>query len=99
MPEGARNFAVYVPYNSSTQKVTFGTYDTSLILKCDNQNISLIKQGDSSDGFGMHWFDLENQADSWVVELQDARYGYMSFLRSSANKAVFASGMRFINVP
>ena len=88
MPEGARNFAVYVPYNSSAQKVTFGTYDTSL-----------IKQGDSSDGFGMHWFDLENQADSWVVELQDARYGYMSFLRSSANKAVFASGMRFINVP
>ena len=29
----------------------------------------------------------------------DARYGFMSFLRGSAKIAVFASGLRFINIP
>ena len=85
---GKRLFSIYLYLNETLQQLLFGAYDTSL-----------IKPGDSSEGFGIHWFNLANQADSWSIVLKDARYGYSSFLKGSANIAVFASGLRFINVP
>lgn len=60
---------------------------------------SYIKTGDSSDGYGIHWFDVVGNKDEWMIELQDARYGYMTFLRSGASKAVISTGTPYIYVP
>jgi hypothetical protein len=37
--------------------------------------------------------------NGWAIELQDARYGYMSFLRGSAKLAVFSSEQDYIYIP
>jgi hypothetical protein len=84
--KGSRIFGVLI--NNSIFQLTFGNYDKAV-----------IQEGSSSDGYGIHWFNLQGQSDSWAIELQDARYGYMSFHKGSADKAIFASGDRFIHVP
>lgn len=39
------------------------------------------------------------QKDEWAIKIEDARYGYMTFKKSDANKAVFATGNPYINLP
>lgn len=59
-----------------------------------------IKEGSDNEGFGMHWYPLvEPEKNGWAIELQDSRYGYLSFLRGSAKKAVISSGHDYIYIP
>lgn len=87
LPAGNRTFSLLVN-GSNVYDITYGGF-----------NQSFIRQGSASEGYGIHWFDLKGKNDSWTIPLQDARYGYMSFLRSSADKATIATGMKFIHIP
>lgn len=82
----ASMFAVFI--RGSAYEITFGEY-----------NRDLIASGSESEGYGIHWFKLHDLKDSWSIPLRDARYGYMSFLRGTAKRAVLATGLRFIHVP
>lgn len=74
--------------NATKYDVTYGGY-----------NEDFIAQGEKSEGYGIHWFNLHSDRDTWSIPLQDARYGYMSFLRGTADKAVISTGLRFIHIP
>ena len=61
---------------------------------------TFIALGSEGEGYGIHWYPLVDPSiNGWAIELQDARYGYMSFLRGKANKAVFTSGQDYIYIP
>lgn len=85
-PAGKRLFAILI--NESLYDITYSGYKKEYIT-----------EGSTKEGFGIHWFDLIDDQSGWAIELQDARYGYMSFLRGSASKAIFSTGNRFIHVP
>ena len=68
-------------------------------LLFDGYDKKYIAAGKDSEGYGIHWFDVHNQKDIWSLELQDARYGYMSFLKGTAKRALLATGERFIHIP
>jgi len=74
--------------------------DGNYSLSLGGADHSLIAKGSKREGYGIHWYDLASpEGNEWSIELQDARYGYMSFLRGKANKAVFSSGRKYIYIP
>jgi hypothetical protein len=87
MNKGSISYGLYI--DNSKFELTYGGYDPAR-----------IKEGEKSEGFGLHHFDLiDNEEYSYAVELRDARYGYMSFLRGDAKRAILASSAKFIHVP
>ena len=87
LPAGSRQFAIYV--NSSNYEVTLGGWDPKMIAK-----------GDSKEGYGIHWYDMiEEVNNSWEISMQDARYGYQSFVRGKADRVMFSAGQKYMYVP
>lgn len=81
MPEKQRIFGMYV--NNNNFSISLGGIDDTLIAK-----------GEEKEGYGIHWYPLIEPMflNGWAIELQDARYNYMSFVRGNAKMAVFSSG-------
>ncbi len=59
----------------------------------------MIAGGSKSEGYGIHWEDVTTKDGRWTIHLEDARYGYMTFLKGSANKATFSTNDEFILIP
>lgn len=70
-----------------TSFFTFGDYDESM-----------IKEGDSTDGFGMHWYPLTGTR-YWQVEIQDLIVESDSVYSGDSSKAILDSGTSLITVP
>jgi hypothetical protein len=81
LPEKQRIFGMYV--NNNNFSISLGGIDDTLIAK-----------GEEKEGYGIHWYPLIEpmSMNGWAIELQDARYNYMSFVRGNAKMAVFSSG-------
>jgi hypothetical protein len=85
-----------------TNNLVFGMYvdNGNYSISLGGVDEALIAKGSKREGYGIHWYPLvEADKNGWSIELQDARYGYMSFRRGSANKAVFSSGRKYIYIP
>ena len=60
----------------------------------------MVATGDSNEGYGIHWFEMiEEVNNSWQIPMEDARYGYQSFVRGKADRVIFSAGHKFMFVP
>ena len=73
--------------NTTNSKMTLGAFDDSLLAA-----------GDESQGYGWHTFNVVGK-NTWTLEMQDARYFYMTFLKSGATKARISTADEFIYIP
>ena len=79
-------FSIYL--NEPQGSITLGSYDKTLVA-----------HGTEKEGYGIHWFDVVTKDGQWTIKLEDARYGYLTFLKGSANKATFSSNDEFMYLP
>jgi hypothetical protein len=63
-------------------------------------NEKLVANGTSREGYGIHWFYMIDEVNnSWEIRMEDARYGYESFVRGKADRVKFSAGHKFMYVP
>eukprot|EP00347_Sterkiella_histriomuscorum_P014759 403359643 len=83
--------------NSDSMQFSLFLNETNSDLYVGGYDNSLLAQGTESEGYGLHTYDVIG--DSWTLELQDARFIYLTFLKSGANKAKISSTEEFIYIP
>ncbi|CDW86019.1 eukaryotic aspartyl protease family protein [Stylonychia lemnae] len=90
----------FIQYASPLDKKKFSIFlnKTYSALSMGSFDNSFLADGEENQGYGWHTFDL-TQKDSWTVEMQDARYIYMTFLKSGANKARISTNDEYIYIP
>ena len=42
---------------------------------------------------------IEEVNNSWQIQMQDARYGYQSFVRGKADRVMFSAGHKYMYIP
>ena len=60
----------------------------------------MIAKGSVKEGYGIHWFEMtEDVINAWSIPMTDARFGYQSFVRGSANRVEFSAGHKYMFIP
>ena len=67
--------------------MVFGGYDNTL-----------IKEGDSGNGYGIHWYPLTGKT-WWQIQIQDVLYGGTSVFSNTAKNCIIDSGTSLIALP